>query len=181
MFAYIVRKTIFSIVVLFFSSIVIFGLVALGPNPLTELKLNPRVTQADIERITAEYGLDQPLPVQYGIWMRDIVLHGERVVQLDHRAQDMADRPVDGNFAYRNGSDRHPFRHLLGDKEVQRLGQRRHVSLVRGLQHADLLVGAYSPARLGRLPHELGRVSCLFHLGDDQRGGRRYRGPSKTS
>jgi peptide/nickel transport system permease protein len=77
MFAYIVRKTIFSIVVLFFSSIVIFGLVALGPDPLTELKLNPRVTQADIERISAQYGLDQPLPIQYGIWVRDIVLHGD--------------------------------------------------------------------------------------------------------
>jgi peptide/nickel transport system permease protein len=77
MFAYIVRKTIFSIVVLFFSSIVIFGLVALGPDPLTELKLNPRVTQSDIERISAQYGLDQPLPVQYGIWVRDIVLHGD--------------------------------------------------------------------------------------------------------
>src|SRR5215210_7386222 len=77
MFAYIVRKTIFSIVVLFFSSIVIFGLVSLGPNPLTELKLNPRVTQADVKRITAEYGLDQPLPIQYGIWVRDIVLHGD--------------------------------------------------------------------------------------------------------
>ena len=76
-FAYIVRKTFFSIVVLFFSSIVIFGLVSLGPNPLTELKLNPRVTHADIERITNEYGLDQPLPVQYGIWMRDILLHGD--------------------------------------------------------------------------------------------------------
>src|ERR671912_756231 len=68
MFAYIVRKTIFSIVVLFFSSIVIFGLVALGPDPLTELKLNPRVTQADIERISAQYGLDQPLPIPYGIY-----------------------------------------------------------------------------------------------------------------
>jgi peptide/nickel transport system permease protein len=77
MFAYLVRKTIFSIVVLFFSSIVIFGLVALGPDPLTELKLNPRVTQADIERITSQYGLDQPLPIQYGIWMKDIVLHGD--------------------------------------------------------------------------------------------------------
>jgi peptide/nickel transport system permease protein len=77
MFAYLVRKTIFSIVVLFFSSIVIFGLVALGPDPLTELKLNPRVTQADIERISAQYGLDKPLPIQYGIWMKDIVLHGD--------------------------------------------------------------------------------------------------------
>jgi len=77
LFAYIVRKTIFSILVLFLSSIVIFGLVALGPDPLTELKLNPRVTQADVNRITEEYGLDQPLPVQYGIWMRDIVFHGD--------------------------------------------------------------------------------------------------------
>ena len=77
MFAYIIRKTFFSILVLFFSSIVIFGLVSLGPDPLTELKLNPRVTHADIERITHEYGLDQPLPVQYGIWMKDILLHGD--------------------------------------------------------------------------------------------------------
>jgi peptide/nickel transport system permease protein len=77
MFAYIVRRTIFSVVVLFFSSVVIFGLVALGPDPLTELKLNPRVTQADVNRITAVYGLDQPLPIQYGIWVRDIVLHGD--------------------------------------------------------------------------------------------------------
>ncbi len=77
MFAYIIRKALFSVVVLFFSSVVIFGLVALGPDPLTELKLNPRVTQEDIERITNQYGLDQPLPVQYGIWMRDILLHGD--------------------------------------------------------------------------------------------------------
>jgi peptide/nickel transport system permease protein len=77
MFAYIVRRTIFSVVVLFFSSVVIFWLVALGPDPLTELKLNPRVTQADVERITAAYGLDQPLPIQYGIWMRDIVFHAD--------------------------------------------------------------------------------------------------------
>jgi peptide/nickel transport system permease protein len=77
LFAYIVRKTIFSVVVLFFSSVVIFGLVALGPDPLTELKLNPRVTQEDIQRITNQYGLDQPLPIQYGIWMRDILLHGD--------------------------------------------------------------------------------------------------------
>jgi peptide/nickel transport system permease protein len=75
--AYIVRKTFFSIIVLFFSSIVIFGLIALGPDPLTELKLNPRVTHADIQRITHEYGLDQPVPVQYGIWMKDILLHGD--------------------------------------------------------------------------------------------------------
>lgn len=76
LFAYIVRKTLFSIVVLFFSSVVIFGLVALGPDPLTELKLNPRVTHADVQRITNEYGLDKSLPVQYGIWMKDILLHG---------------------------------------------------------------------------------------------------------
>src|SRR5215208_3270834 len=51
----------------------------------------------------------------------------------------MADCPVDGHFAPCNGPNRHPFWHLLGDKKVQRPGQRWHVSLVRGLQHADLL------------------------------------------
>ena len=62
MFAYLVRKTIFSIVVLFFSSIVIFGLVALGPDPLTELKLNRALHRPISRRITAQYGLDQPYP-----------------------------------------------------------------------------------------------------------------------
>ena len=76
MLAYIVRKVLFSIVVLFVASAVIFVLVSLSGDPLAELRTNPNVQQADIERLTAQYGLDQPLPVQYVIWLGDL-LHGD--------------------------------------------------------------------------------------------------------
>ncbi len=77
MYAYVIRKLLFSIVILFFASITIFWLVSLSGNPVTQLKLsNPRISQQDLQRITHQYGLDKPLAVQYGIWIRDIVLHG---------------------------------------------------------------------------------------------------------
>lgn len=76
MFAYIVRKLLFSVVVLFMASVVFFVLVSLSGDPLLNLKQNPRIQQSDIERLTAEYGLDQPLPIQYGIWVGDM-LHGD--------------------------------------------------------------------------------------------------------
>jgi peptide/nickel transport system permease protein len=71
--AYIVRKVIFSLVVLFLASIVIFGLVALGPDPLAELRQNPSIRAEDLERIADRYGLNDPLYVQYGIWMGDML------------------------------------------------------------------------------------------------------------
>jgi peptide/nickel transport system permease protein len=71
--AYTVRKLIFSIVVLFFASVAIFVLVNLGPDPLTELKNNPRVSQADVQRITRIYGLDRSLPERYLVWAGGLV------------------------------------------------------------------------------------------------------------
>jgi peptide/nickel transport system permease protein len=71
--AYIVRKLIFSLGVFFLASIVIFGLVALGPDPLAELRRNPSIRGEDLERIADKYGLNDPLYVQYGIWMGDML------------------------------------------------------------------------------------------------------------
>jgi peptide/nickel transport system permease protein len=71
--AYIVRKLIFSLGVFFLASIVIFGLVALGPDPLAELRQNPSIRGEDLERIADRYGLNDPLYVQYGIWMGDLL------------------------------------------------------------------------------------------------------------
>jgi peptide/nickel transport system permease protein len=58
------------------ASAVIFVLVSLSGDPLAELRTNPNVQQEDIERLTAQYGLDQPLPIQYVIWLGDL-LHGD--------------------------------------------------------------------------------------------------------
>ncbi len=73
MIAYIVRKLLFSLVVLFAASVVIFGLVSLGPDPLADLRQNPRIQGEDLKRIADLYGLDEPLHVQYAIWMGDML------------------------------------------------------------------------------------------------------------
>ncbi len=73
MVAYTVRKFIFSLVVLLFASIAIFTLVNLGPDPLTELKNNPRISDEDVQRITNIYGLDKSLPERYFIWVSGLV------------------------------------------------------------------------------------------------------------
>lgn len=73
MFAYVVRRTLFSVVILFFASIAIFLLVSLAGDPLADLRQNPRIRGEDLQRLSAQYGLDQPLYRQYLIWMGDLL------------------------------------------------------------------------------------------------------------
>jgi peptide/nickel transport system permease protein len=70
---YVTRKILFSVGVLFFASIVIFVLVSLAGDPLSELRTHPNVDREDIEQLTTRYGLDKPLPVQYLIWLGDLL------------------------------------------------------------------------------------------------------------
>lgn len=77
MLAYIIRKTLFSIIVLLLASMVLFAITRLSGDPLSQLRQNPQVDGADIRRISQEYGLDRPMYVQYGIWLRDVVLGGD--------------------------------------------------------------------------------------------------------
>ena len=86
MLAYIIRKILTSILVLLLASFVIFFLVHLGSDPLAELKQNPQVSAADIQRISNAYGLNEPIYAQYGIWLKELVLHGSFGVSLKQNA-----------------------------------------------------------------------------------------------
>ncbi len=85
MFAYIVRRALFSVVILFFASIAIFLLVSLSGDPLTDLRQNPRIRGEDLQRLSAQYGLDQPLYRQYLIWMGDL-LRGDMGISFKQQA-----------------------------------------------------------------------------------------------
>ena len=64
MLAYIARRLLQSLVVLFVMSLLVFlGVYAIG-NPV-DILINPQADQAEIERVTAALGLDQPVWVQY--------------------------------------------------------------------------------------------------------------------
>lgn len=69
MFAFVVRRVLFSLVVLFFASLTIFLLVRFAGDPLTQLRQNPQVSGDDLQRIAESYGLDEPLLQQYVVWV----------------------------------------------------------------------------------------------------------------
>lgn len=54
-------------------SFIMFLLLFLAPNPVELLKKNPEFSEADVERISAQYGWDQPWYRQYYNWASGFV------------------------------------------------------------------------------------------------------------
>jgi peptide/nickel transport system permease protein len=76
MTAYLIRRLIQSVIVVFLSSVTVFGLLYLAPGgPMSEILEQKRqsarfpVNPADIERLKKQYDLDLPLWQQYTRWM----------------------------------------------------------------------------------------------------------------
>jgi ABC-type dipeptide/oligopeptide/nickel transport system permease component len=73
---FIIRRLLSSIIVLIGVSMITFSLARIIPSNAAVLYIGPRARPEDIERVTKQLGLDRPLPVQYAIYMRDL-LHGD--------------------------------------------------------------------------------------------------------
>ena len=56
-------------------TIVCFAVIHLAPGEPTDMQteLNPNITSEAIEQLKHHYGLDKPLPLQYFIWMKNLV------------------------------------------------------------------------------------------------------------
>ena len=74
MFSYIVRRTVQGLFVMLLLSFVCFSLMTLMPGDPVELMIasNPRMSAADVVRLKAMYGLDQPLVNRYWNWLSDV-------------------------------------------------------------------------------------------------------------
>ena len=80
---FLVRRLIISLVTLVGISILVFLLMRLAPGDPVDIMLRgqiSRMSSADIplvrELLTREFGLDQPLVIQYLSCVREVVLHG---------------------------------------------------------------------------------------------------------
>jgi peptide/nickel transport system permease protein len=73
MVTYIIRRVLYSIPVLFAASVLIFSAVTVVGDPLAELKQNPRFSRVTVDRIIERKHLDDPIPVQYGYWAKEVV------------------------------------------------------------------------------------------------------------
>jgi peptide/nickel transport system permease protein len=72
---YITRRFLYSIPVLVISTFLTFTLVSLGGNPLATLRANPKISHHTLHLLTLQYHLNQPIPVRYWYWVKDVVTH----------------------------------------------------------------------------------------------------------
>lgn len=75
MASYILRRLIQTFIVITLLSYFCYYLMTLMPGDPVELMIqsNPRITSADVERLRSLYGLDQPVYVRYGNWVKTIL------------------------------------------------------------------------------------------------------------
>jgi len=72
---FILSKAAGMLSVLAIVAVLVFVLTRAASGDPVSVLLGDQATVADIERVQKVYGLDQPLPVQFGYWLRE-VLHG---------------------------------------------------------------------------------------------------------
>jgi len=73
-FRYIIRRLIFSVALVFGVSLIIFFIINAIGNPIEILLAErPGITPEAIEAMSRYYGLDQPAPTRYAIWLWNIL------------------------------------------------------------------------------------------------------------
>lgn len=140
MLRYILRRMLMLVPVLFGVSLVSFSLLHLVPGDPADVLGGPEATKEDVERIRREYGLDQPLPVQY---LR------------------FAANAARGDFGVSIQS-RHPVRDLL----LQRLGFTLQLSFASILVASvvGLVAGIVSATRPSSLFDAVSMLGALFGI-----------------
>ncbi|WFS03096.1 ABC transporter permease [Rhizobium tumorigenes] len=69
MWLYALRRLVLTIPILFGVTVICFALVHIAPGDPIQNLLSPTASAADAARLRAAYGLDQPIPIQYLIWI----------------------------------------------------------------------------------------------------------------
>jgi peptide/nickel transport system permease protein len=72
MFAAIARRLAGMLAVMFIVATMVFFLTRLAPGDPASLMLGDQATAADIAELRKTYGLDQPILVQYALWLKEV-------------------------------------------------------------------------------------------------------------
>ena len=73
MYKFIISKAAGMLAVLAIVAVLVFVLTRAASGDPVSVLLGDQATAADIERVKKDYGLDKPLPVQFGYWLREVV------------------------------------------------------------------------------------------------------------
>lgn len=91
---FVLRRLGTSLLVLIGVSIITFFIARVIPSNAAALYIGPKARQEDIDRVSKQLGLDQPLPVQYSVYMQEL-LHGDLGTSISTKrpvAQELAER-----------------------------------------------------------------------------------------
>ncbi|SKC90184.1 nickel ABC transporter permease [Maledivibacter halophilus] len=77
MHKYIFKRLLLLIPVLLGVTFIVFTLMYITPGDPAAIMLGEDVPQEEVEKLRAEIGLDRPFLVQYGSFVKNIVLHGD--------------------------------------------------------------------------------------------------------
>ena len=77
--AYVLRRLLLIIPTLFIVSIIVFTSIRLIPGSVVDIIVSDyydQISPAALQQVRHELGLDKPMLEQYGIWMGQILVHG---------------------------------------------------------------------------------------------------------
>ncbi len=78
MLRFFIRRSLAVIPLVLLVSLICFALMQAVPGgPAAVMVDNPMVGPDDVARIRANFGFDQPVLVQYGIWLKRVMFHGD--------------------------------------------------------------------------------------------------------
>jgi peptide/nickel transport system permease protein len=72
MLTYVIRRLLYSIVVLFVASVLVFWGLNTVTSPIGFLRMQPNISEQTIQNISERKHLDDPIYVRYGYWVKDM-------------------------------------------------------------------------------------------------------------
>lgn len=111
MLIYLIKRLIEMIPTLFGITLISFFIIHLAPGKPTDIlaEMNPKITPEARERLEKIYGLDKPVIVQYGLWLK-------RIAKLD--------------FGESFSTDRRPVMEKIWDKKQPLLDRRLFITFM---------------------------------------------------
>jgi len=73
MLTFVIRRLLYSVVVLLAASFIIFTFVSVSGDPVAFLRMQPTASEITIQRIEERKHLNDPIPVQYLYWLKDML------------------------------------------------------------------------------------------------------------
>jgi peptide/nickel transport system permease protein len=73
MLTFVIRRLLYSVVVLVAASFIIFSFVSIVSDPLAFIRMTPDVSEQTLKNLEDRKHLDEPIPVRYLYWVRDAV------------------------------------------------------------------------------------------------------------